>query len=539
MIRVPFPSLRSCFLGTIAALALSAFSLVPLKAEAQVTAFKQAIAEAAWEDEGVAAFYRQSDYTPIWTGSGEADRQRRAALIDALSDTYVHALPESRYDVDGLLDSLTAARTTRDLGMLEVQLSQAFLKHARDVQNGILTPLKVDAGLVREVLYRDRTEQLTEFAASDPAAFIDTLPPQTREYRALMKARLKLERLVETGGWGPRVPGGALKPGHTGDAVVALRNRLQRMGYMGRSATRTYDAEMEKAVAGFQRAHGLEVDGVAGKGTIEEINVSVEKRLRAVLVAMERERWLNRDLGDRHVKVNLTDFHAKIVDHGSVTFQTRSVVGKNRPSHRSPEFSDTMEHMIINPSWHVPRSIITKEYLPALRNNPNAAGHLIITDSRGRRVDRSAVDFSQYSSRSFPFDMRQPPGARNALGRVKFMFPNKHNIYLHDTPQKALFKREVRAFSHGCIRLADPFDFAYELLSRQVADPKPYFHNILETGAETKVPLDEPLPVHLIYRTAFTTIDGRIEYRRDIYGRDGRIWDALVEAGVALNDVQG
>ncbi|MEY8839251.1 L,D-transpeptidase family protein, partial [Cribrihabitans sp. XS_ASV171] len=145
---------------------------------------------------------------------------------------------------------------------------------------------------------------------------------------------------------------------------------------------------------------------------------------------------------------------------------------------RSPEFSDVMEHMVINPSWYVPRSIITKEYLPKLQRNPNAVGHLEITDSRGRRVSRNH-NFSRYSARSFPFAMRQPPGKNNALGLVKFMFPNKYNIYLHDTPQKHLFDHEVRAYSHGCIRLAEPFEFAYALLARQEEDPKAFFHRVL------------------------------------------------------------
>ena len=195
--------------------------------------------------------------------------------------------------------------------------------------------------------------------------------------------------------------------------------------------------------------------------------------------------------------------------------------------------------MVINPSWYVPRSIITKEYLPKLRANPNAVGHIQITDSRGRTVSRANTDFSQFSARSFPFAMRQPPGKSNALGLVKFMFPNPHSIYLHDTPQKHLFAREVRAFSHGCIRLADPFDFAYALLARQEEDPKAFFHRVLDTGKETKVQLETPIPVHIIYRTAFMTTRGVPEYRRDVYGRDAKVWKALNDAGVALASVQG
>jgi murein L,D-transpeptidase YcbB/YkuD len=272
---------------------------------------------------------------------------------------------------------------------------------------------------------------------------------------------------------------------------------------------------------------------------MKQINIGVEQRLQSVVVALERERWFNTDRGKRHVLVNIPDFSAKIIDDGKVTFQTRSVVGARSDDRPTPEFSDVMEHMVINPSWYVPRSIVTKEYLPALQRNPYAVNHIEITDSRGRVVNRGAVNFAAYTARSFPFSMRQPPSRSNALGLVKFMFPNKYNIYLHDTPAKNLFSRDVRAFSHGCIRLAQPFEFAYELLSLQSDDPESLFKGILNTGRETKLDLEQPVPVHLIYRTAVTNARGHTEYRDDVYGRDARIWDALARAGVVLGAVRG
>ena len=508
-------------------------------AMAQITAFKQAVAEAASTDEEVAAFYRTNKYTPIWTGSGPADLARRAALMRALAAADTHGLPAHRYDAAGLMAQMRDVRTTRDLGMVEVALSQALVTYARDIQSGILVPSKIDDGLVRKVNYKDRADYLVEISQEDPNIFMNSLAPQNREYTGLMKQKLRLERLVADGGWGPKVPSGKFKPGQTGKSVIALRNRLISLGYMGNSATQTYDSDIQKAVQKFQLEHGLEADGVAGKITVDEINVTAQARLKSVIVAMERERWLMRERGERHVLVNQTDFSAAIIDDDKVTFRTRSVIGKNRPDRRSPEFSDTMEHMVVNPSWYVPRSIITKEYLPQLKNNPGAAGHLVITDGAGRRVDRANIDFTQYSARNFPFDMRQPPSTRNALGLVKFIFPNKHNIYLHDTPQKHLFARESRAYSHGCIRLAQPFDFAYTLLAKQSDDPKSYFHSVLNTGQETKVKLEQPIPIHLIYRTAITMPRGGTEYRRDVYGRDAKIWSALADAGVVLSDVQG
>ena len=536
---MPF-SCRSFLIRTVAATALSlSLGLSAGSAQAQVTAFKQAVAEAASADDAVAAHYRSSGYAPVWTGDTAEARARRAALLDAMRSSTLHGLPDMTSTADALMAQMADVRTTRDLGLVEVALSRAFADFATDIQIGQVVPSRIDDGLVRKLPERDRSAYLSGLVDAAPSAYVRSLAPDTREYRALMKEKLRLERLLAEGGWGPRVPVRKMEPGQSGDAVVALRNRLIRMGYLQNTPSRSYDGAMTAAIQQFQTEHGLEVDGVAGKGTVEQINVPVEKRLKSIIVAMERERWLNRDLGDRHVLVNQTDFTAKVVDHGEITFATRSVIGKNTSDRRSPEFSDEMEHMVINPSWYVPRSIITKEYLPKLRANPHAVGHLEITDSRGRKVNRGAVDFSQYSARSFPFAMRQPPSRKNALGLVKFMFPNKYNIYLHDTPQKHLFAREVRAYSHGCIRLAQPFEFAYAILAKQEPNPKDYFHSVLNTGKETKVVLDQKVPVHIIYRTAFTTPKGRTEYRRDVYGRDAKIWSALERLGVALPTVQG
>jgi murein L,D-transpeptidase YcbB/YkuD len=254
---------------------------------------------------------------------------------------------------------------------------------------------------------------------------------------------------------------------------------------------------------------------------------------------MERERWMHIDRDVKHVWVNLPDFRAKIIDGGKTIFETRVVIGKNVPDQRSPEFSDEMEHMVINPSWGVPRSIIVKEYLPLLQQNPNAVGHLQVVDGRGRVVDRGSVNFAAYNARNFPFALRQPPSDGNALGKVKFMFPNPYNIYLHDTPSKSLFDNEVRAYSHGCIRVADPFDLAHELLSWQSDNAEAEFEAALDSGRETMVKLKEHLPVHLVYYTAYPDAKGRISYRRDVYGRDAALFDALSVAGVELVGVRG
>jgi len=506
---------------------------------ASPTAFKQAIAEAAAKDGDIAEFYRENGYEGIWTGNRSRDRARRAALLKALEEADNHGLPASRYNLAIIENRVRSARGQRDLGLLEVEMSRAFLQYARDIQTGVLVPSRVEDQIVRKVPYRDRASYLPNLVKSSPDGFFRALPPDTPEYRALMKHKMLLEQKLARGGWGATVQARKLEKGATGPSVVALRDRLVRMGYLERSAGRTFDAQMHAAVLAFQADHGLAQDGVVGPGTLGEINVSVEERLQSVVVAMERERWVNKDRGARHIEVNITDFSAKIIDNGKVTFETRSVVGARNEKKQSPEFSDQMEFMVINPSWFVPRSIATRDYLPELQANPFAAEYLIITDRSGQQINRASVDFTQYTARTFPYAMRQPPSRTNALGLVKFMFPNKYNIYLHDTPAKNLFGREVRAYSSGCIRLADPFDFAYTLLARQTADPERFFQSKLATGREITVHLEQPVPVHIIYRTAFADDKGAVQYRRDVYGRDGRIWSALSAAGVALQPVQG
>jgi len=312
---------------------------------------------------------------------------------------------------------------------------------------------------------------------------------------------------------------------------VALRNRLIDMGYMPRVATARYDGSMQRAVQDFQIAHGLNPDGVANAATIQALNVAPESRLRSVLVALERERWLNIPRGDRHIWVNLTDFSARIVDFDRVTFETRSVIGGQSADVQTPEFSHRMSYLEINPDWTLPRSIIARSYWNGLAGGGHR--YLEIVDAQGRVVPRSSIDFSRYTPRNFPFEVRQPPGPTNPLGRVKFMFPNPWAIYLHDSPARSLFNTTVRTHSSGCVRLNDPEEFAYELLSRQEVDPVNFYHRILNSNQQTRVFLDDPVPVHLVYRTAFTSVEGRLNYRDDIYGRDARLYDALVRAGVA------
>lgn len=523
-------------LGTVAVAATLALAQVGAAAaqsqglgQAAITPFVQAVAENAAGDRGIAAFYRAAKFAPFWTAATPEGQARRQAFLDAVQSAGDHGLPGNRYSAARITDLLEAARTGRDLGEIEVEMSRLFVRYARDISTGVLEPNKIDKDIKRQMEPRDANEILTGLAEADhPAVFIRSLPPKTSEYARLMREKLAMQRQIERGGWGPKVPARSLKPGQSGNAVIALRDRLIAMGYLDRTPTMTYDAAIEKAIFAFQEDHGLPADGVAGPETVQAINVPMTQRLGQIIVAMERERWLPRDRGERHILVNLPDFQARIVDNDKVTFKTRSVVGKADVDRRTPEFSDVMEYMEINPYWNIPRSILAKEYWPGI------PGNFEIVDGRGQIVPRNRINFSRYTARSFPFNVRQPPSRGNALGLVKFMFPNPYNIYLHDTPAKSLFDQRRRDYSYGCIRLKDPFDFAYTILSRQVDDPVRYFNELLDSGRNIQVRLEKQIPVHLIYRTAFTTAKGHTNYRNDVYGRDTKILAALLDAGVEL-----
>jgi len=506
-------------------------------AAAQSTSFTRALAEAASQSDSIAAFYRLRGYQTLWTGPEDATR--REAFLTALDGAAVQGLPAARYGRADLVAAFRSAVTEGDRGRLEVAMSRAFVAWATDIESGAIDPKKVDKTILREILRPEPGQLLAALAGSEPRSYLASLGPRTPEYARLVKEKLRLEGVIAAGGWGADLPG-TLKPGAVGPDAVALRERLVALGYLPPSSAGSYDKTLVRAVQRFQTDQGIAADGVVGDSTLAALNTAPEERLKAVVVALERLRWMgDAPRGSRHIWVNQPDFTARIVDDGRVTFQTRAVIGKNVPDQRTPEFSDEMEYMVVNPSWGVPRSIIVKEYLPLLQRNPNAVSHLQVVDGRGRVVPRGAVNFAAYSARSFPFGLRQPPSDGNALGKVKFMFPNENNIYLHDTPAKNLFSHEVRAYSHGCIRLGDPFDFAYTLLAAQTDDPKGVFKHELDSNRESNLALQQHVPVHLVYFTAWPTARGTIGYRNDIYGRDAAIFEALTEAGVVLPGVQG
>ncbi|MBJ2153453.1 MULTISPECIES: murein L,D-transpeptidase [Paracoccaceae] len=517
---------RRSILSLMAASGLT--GLLPGRALAQtLPAFSMVLAESVADDPGLSAFYRNTNYMPVWTGSEHG--ARRAAFVTALSQAGDQGLPTGQYDLEGLIAGYHAVSSERDRARIEARTSKLFVRYARDLGSGVLDPIQIIPQIVRTLPRPDVASLMHDFAMAEPAAFIRNMVPSCPEYARLLRSIYHLREKIIQGGWGPAVTSLSLRPGDLGGAVVALRDRLIEMGYLARTAVATYDHRIQTAVARFQSFHGIAATGVADAATLAEINISPEARLRSLTVALERERWLNIPRGQRHIWVNLADFTTQIMDDDLVTLDTVSIIGGRPNDTQTPEFSHQMTYLEVNPDWTLPRSIVARTYWNSLVSG--GARQLDVIDSAGRVVPRSSINFSRYTARTFPYSLRQAPGPTNPLGTVKFMFPNPWAIYLHDSPERQLFNNELRAFSAGCIRLREPHEFAYELLSRQSDDPIELFQSTLRSQRQTRIQLEQPVPVHLEYRTAFTTARGGVHFRKDVYDRDTKLYDALDQLG--------
>lgn len=527
----------------------------PLGPEATALRAAMEAATAGWdgaERADVLGFYAGRGFEPFWSDAG-----RGVALVDVLEDAPAHGLPRARYQAAELADGLTGPLADPDrIAALELAATQSWLLYARDLTSGLLTPSRVDPEINVKPPRPERVALLARLDAAPLPALVQELEPRDPDYRALKaeKARLEAEAAAD---WGAMVPEGpTMRLGDQGPRVEALRARLAARGFSAPApdaptsdaptpAAPTFDAtvfddSLKSALERFQVEAGLEPDGLAGRRTVATVNAGPEERLRQVLVNLERLRWTNVDPGPRYIVANIPDYSVKVVEDGRTVFTSRVVVGKADDT-RTPEFSDVMSYFVVNPTWHIPDSIAQRVYLPKLKKNPNtlANSNMRIFTRSGTEINPGLVDFNQFTQGNFPFRIKQNPSDANALGRVKFMFPNQFSIYLHDTPHRELFARTERAFSNGCIRVEQPLELAYLLLQGQVPDPQASFDGWLAAKSERTVQLQRPIPVTLEYRTVFVDDAGVIQQRFDVYGRDAEVFRALEAQGVTLALAQG
>ena len=491
---------------------------------------EDAIAEAVHTN--LERFYGQGIFKPAWLNGLTLTAHAITLIRDVCNADAASLLPVS-YHPDLLyeaLDNAAGAPTHETLAALDLQLSRTFMRYADDHLGGRLDPemLPYDIYLDRPDFPLDSVMKAT-LNRPVPSSFSQAMQPEHPHYERLIQALERYRTIVDSGGWPAVASEEVLKFGTTHPSVPDLRLRLHKSGDLVKHASLTdtsYDAMVAAAVAGFQARHGLRVDSTVGPATLGALNVTARDRLYQIERNIERWRWLPQNLSDRYVLVNIPAFEVFAYDEGKEALNMRVIVGSEYNEQYTPVFSDRMDYVVFRPFWNVPHSIASEEIAPKAltdstfisRNNYEIlAGNQIVTP------DEEALQ----KLINGEYRIRQKAGPRNALGLVKFIFPNRHAIYLHDTPADYLFERNERDLSHGCIRLEDPPRFASFVLGRQGWTPD-QIHEAIYEGERQKVLLEEPIPVYLMYLTAFVDDQGVVSFYDDVYGHDEILDDLLL-----------
>ncbi len=477
-------------------------------------------------------FYQDRSFKPIWTRDNGA-KTKAKVLLDYLKKAGEHGLDPANYSIPDIEERIDS-ENPEVLAELDLLLSTVFVDYAQDLSTGQVVPSKVNDEIhlrphgLGALSVLDGAEQ-----AEDLGPYIHSLAPKSPRYWRTKDALARYRKIAAAGGW-PQVPAGpVLKPGMNDPRIAILRQRLSVEGDLPAGAdlmSTAYDDTLKAAVEHFQARHGYKADAVVGPDTLSALNVPVKDRITQLIVNLERRRWLSDDLGKRFIFVNLADQYLKVVemrgDREKTIHTARLVVGK--PFHSTPVFTKDMRYVVFNPYWNVPASIANKEYLPELRQNPGALQRLNIRifAASGAEVNPFSVDWN--SLRRVPYSLRQDSGNKNALGRIKFMFPNKYNVYIHDTPSKSLFDKDKRFFSHGCMRVQYPDQLAEVLLGPQGWTMDEIKAQIA-SGQQRIVNLKHKVPVYVTYLTAWVDKDGTANFRRDVYGRDKVLAAALMK----------
>ena len=528
--------LRNVALGLATALVILTSAISGALANAPAEAIKAEIARILNSSErlplaiervrpALKSHYLQQDGSVYWANTG-----RMTPFLQRLQRAQYDGLNPQDYPVDALQQLRDGMNPddARAAAQAELYYSAFFVAYAADLKIGRVAPQKVDPNLFRNRKTIDSLRVLTELKKQrDPGKFLAGFEPKNRHYQALKRMLKAYTTAIEQGINWPVIPQGAtLKPGQSDPRLSKVRELLALTGdYDGPdNGSSKYDASLQAAVQKFQLRHGLEAKGLFGKQTVVAMNAPPEERRKQIILNMERWRWMPDVLGDEHFMVNIAAYELQWVKQGHEFERMNVVVGA--VATQTPEFSDELEYVELNPTWTVPYSIATKEMLPKLQANALHYADEFEVFNGGKLTTWTAVNWGSYGGGKFPFTFRQKPGIKNALGKVKFMLPNQHNIYLHDTPAKDKFANTTRAFSHGCIRLSRPDDLAYKLLGEKNNMSPDLIQSIWATQQTKKVVLPRKIPIHLVYATAFASDNG-IEFRSDIYGRDRKLYSAL------------
>lgn len=473
----------------------------------------------------VVGFYKERRFKHAWDG------EKATEIVSAVREIRSDGLNPSDYHLEALERLLREREKSTSPALeadLDILLSDAVAGMVDHVRYGRVRPVSLNPSW--NVDPREgappREKDVARVAGNrSPRSAIEGLKPNHFIYRGLKGALDQLDDIVAKGGW-PKVPAGkAIRPGASDPRIPAIRARLAASGERskGSSSSTVYDSELRKAVELFQARHRLDAGGIIDKDVIDAMNVSAEDRAAQVRVNIERARWVLPALGEKFVLVNLPAFKAYLIDGNRNVWEARTQIGEE--GKQTPSFGALMRTVVFNPDWAVPPMILREEVTEGMKKDRTYLERkgLVVVDGNGEQIDPGKIDWDHASEEGFPFTVKQPPGPDNALGRVKFLFPNPYSVYLHDTPSKASFEAEKRAFSHGCIRLERPLELAERVLSWDQSK----IQSVLEKGETMDVPVAPPLPVVIVYWTVSVGATGEIRYMRDIYDLDPPVLAAL------------
>lgn len=476
-------------------------------------------------------FYEQRDFLPAWTRPELAQQLLgaiRSAEDDGLSPSSYHLQAIERLQAATLGGTRGSAEERANLDLLQ---TEALIQLAYDLHFGKVDPDWNTSRSFGEMKPVDALAAALE--SGDIAGLLAKTRPQHPFYGQLRDALARLRSIAASGGW-PAIPGGpTLAKGMRGDRVVHLRERLAATGDgpEGKPAQPgVFDEALEQAVRDLQTRYGLPADGAVGHATLEALNVPAAARVEQVRANMERARWVLHEVKGDYLVVDIAGYQAEFVRNGQTVWKSRVQVGT--PYRKTPSFKSDLTYLVFNPTWTVPPTILDKDILPAMKRHGRELEKrgLKVLDRNGQEVDPAAVDWSRYKGTNFPYLLRQDPGPQNALGRIKFMLPNPHSVYLHDTPKKSLFDKPERAFSSGCIRIENPIELAGLLLDDANRWGRERIQAVIDAKHTRTVFLPRPVPVLLLYWTISVDAGGRIGFKKDIYERDRTVLEGLAQS---------
>jgi len=485
-------------------------------------------------------FYAERHFQPAWIRDKKVSDQARK-LLQVLREADLEGLNPSDYKVDQVESLLTQFKQGQSGGSsinvetwadLDMMLTDSFFAYATHVSKGRLDPGK---WFYQWIPYRrslDLVQVLNEaLDKKDVEGALKNLPPRYPAYAQLRTELANYRQLAADGGWVVIPEKIKLKKGSTGHAVTLLKHRLLISGDLDATAMENdhFDGRLQEALQRFQERHGLNADGVMAEETRKALNFSVEKRIRQIEWNMERWRWLPDELGPRYVMVNIPDYRLFVVEKQITIMSMKTVVGK--PEQPTPVFMDNMSYLELNPTWNLPNSIVAEEMIPKVKKNPDYLTKKRIRiyknwSPTAKEIDPKTINWATINPKKFPYRMIQDTGV-NPLGRIKFMFPNQFDVYLHDTTQKSLFQRSKRMYSHGCIRVEKPYDLGEWVLKDDPAWPKTRILAEIKKGKRQVVNLPKHIPVYVIYLTAWFDTRGHIHFRDDIYDYDKSLEEVL------------